>query len=221
MVFEQGDIMRATKQHSMLLDAAIVNPANARLEPGGGLCGVIHNQGGPIIADECRRFNGVKSGMALTTTAGRLAQSLNVSKVIHACGPDYRGPATHEEKVQVLRNTYKSIMEEAERNGIGHVFVPGISTGIYRFPKQEAAEVAVQETGAWLEEHDMPQQVTFCDTDVEYVGLLRKAYCKWVHTVPFAPLQQETKQRSVAFDVNPEVEDRTSPFFGHTPLQRQ
>ena len=189
------------------------------------MCGFIHKQGGPTIAEECRRFNTVRSGMAVTTTSGRLAASMRVSKVIHACRPDYRGPSTHEEKVALLRKTYQAIMQEAEREGLGHVFVPGISTGIYRFPLEEAAEIAVQETGKWLENHEMPQEVTFCDTNDNYVRFLKKAYAKWVHAVPYAPLQQETKQRNVSFDVNPDVvqassAEEVSPFFGRTPLQR-
>jgi O-acetyl-ADP-ribose deacetylase (regulator of RNase III) len=220
--FRNGSIMTwAKRDRSMHLDAAIVNAANASLTRGGGICGVIHREGGPQIAEECNRFQTLQAGMAVTTNSGALREKVKVCKVIHAVGPDYRGPGSHEAKVETLGSTYRAIMEQAEKGNIGHVFIPGISTGIYTFPKDIAAEVAVKSVGEWLENHSYPKRVTFVDTDKQYVDHLKACYARWIHSAPFQPLQvpggnRRTWQQGAGARSDRE---REGPFFGHTPSQ--
>ena len=120
---------------------AIVNAANSDLLPGGGLCGAIHFKGGPEIARECgrwRRARGpVSPGHAVATTAG----TLPARYVIHAVGPVWEG-GNHRE-AEILASCYRDSIRVAERLRLSSIAFPAISTGIYRYPVDKAAAVAV------------------------------------------------------------------------------
>ena len=130
-----GDI---TRQH---VDA-IVNAANAGLVGGGGVDGAIHHAGGPAIMEECDHIRadkgGCPSGSAVATSAGKL----RARAVIHAVGPRWRGGSHGEERL--LASAYRSSLELAAARGCRTVAFPSIGTGVYGYPLQKAAEVALR-----------------------------------------------------------------------------
>jgi O-acetyl-ADP-ribose deacetylase (regulator of RNase III) len=130
-----GDI---TRQH---VDA-IVNAANAGLVGGGGVDGAIHHAGGSAIMDECDRIRaekgGCPTGTAVVTTAGKLP----ARAVIHTVGPRWRGGKHGEERL--LASAYRSSLELAASQGYRTVAFPSIATGVYAYPLQRAAEVALR-----------------------------------------------------------------------------
>ena len=131
----QGDI---TEQDV----GAIVNAANSSLLGGGGVDGAIHRRGGPAILDECRRLraerypDGLPTGQAVATTAG----TLPARWVIHAVGPVY---SRSEDRSGLLASCHTESLGVADELGARTVAFPAISTGVYRYPVEEAAGVAV------------------------------------------------------------------------------
>lgn len=120
---------------------AIVNAANSRLAGGGGVDGAIHRAGGPAIMAECDRIRaeqgGCPTGGAVITTAGRL----KAKHVIHAVGPVWSGGQMNEDAL--LASAYRESMRLARANGLKSVAFPAISTGVYGFPKDRAARIAL------------------------------------------------------------------------------
>lgn len=123
---------------------AIVNAANSSLLGGGGVDGAIHRAGGTTILEACRairnRQGQCKTGEAVITTAGRLP----AKKVIHTVGPVYNGGRRLEKEKQALADCYKNSLKLAEQYELESIAFPNISTGIYRFPKALAAEIAIE-----------------------------------------------------------------------------
>lgn len=118
--------------------AAIVNAANAGLRGGGGVDGAIHRAGGPSILAECREIGGCPTGDAVVTGAG----DLPCDRVIHAVGPRYRDGDAGE--AELLEGAYRAAMARAREIGAASVAFPSLSTGAYRYPLREAAEIAVR-----------------------------------------------------------------------------
>ncbi len=122
---------------------AIVNAANSSLLGGGGVDGAIHRRGGPEILEQCRALrdgkyvNGLPAGQAVATTAGRL----KARWVIHTVGPVY---ATSEDRSATLASCYRSALQVADHLGARSVAFPAISSGIYRWPMEDAARIAVE-----------------------------------------------------------------------------
>ena len=149
----RGDITR--------LDVdAIVNAANETLLGGGGVDGAIHRAAGPELLDECRRLDGCPTGQA-RITAGYL---LPARHVIHTVGPLYRHRG-HE--AAQLASCYRESLRLAHEAGLRTVAFPCISTGVYGYPKADAAGVAVTTVLQWLAEHELPELVMFCCFDNE------------------------------------------------------
>jgi len=121
---------------------AIVNAANTSLLGGGGVDGAIHRKGGKAILDECRKIRAkqgnCKVGEAVVTTAG----NLNAKKVIHTVGPNWNNGKSNEE--QKLKNCYLNSLKLADELNFKTIAFPNISTGIYKFPKQLAANIALE-----------------------------------------------------------------------------
>ncbi|MGI4883895.1 MAG: O-acetyl-ADP-ribose deacetylase [Janthinobacterium lividum] len=162
----QGDITRQPV-------AAIVNAANSSLLGGGGVDGAIHRAGGPQILEECRqiraRQGGCKTGEAVVTTGGRLP----AGHVIHTVGPVWNGG--HKGEPELLANCYRNSLRLATEQELDSVAFPGISTGIYGYPKPEAAAVAVREVRQWLGAHAVPATVTFVVFDEENQRIYEQA----------------------------------------------
>jgi O-acetyl-ADP-ribose deacetylase (regulator of RNase III) len=132
---------------------AIVNAANASLLGGGGVDGAIHRMGGPAILDACRLLrqtthrNGLPAGQAVITTAGRLP----ARHVIHTVGPVWEGGEAHE--AETLASCYRESLRLAVAHGdIRTIAFPSISTGVYRYPVDQAAPVALGEVARFLTE---------------------------------------------------------------------
>ncbi len=161
----KGDITK------ILVDA-VVNAANTSLMGGGGVDGAIHRAGGPAILDDCRKIvlrqGGCKVGEAVITTGGKLP----AKNVIHTVGPVWNGGGNNE--AEKLANCYCNSLRIAEENGIKTIAFPNISTGIYRFPKDTAAEIAVQTVVLFLEKDIGLEQVIFVCFDDENVALYKK-----------------------------------------------
>lgn len=135
---------------------AIVNAANSTLLGGGGVDGAIHRAAGPELLAECETLGGCATGDAKITRGYRLP----AKHVIHAVGPVYHGGQRGESAL--LASCYSRSLELAEQHGLKSIAFPCISTGIYRFPKDEACEIAVRVVSEWLETHNLPETVTLC-----------------------------------------------------------
>lgn len=134
--------MSVSVLHGNILEVvcdAIVNPANVSLLRGSGLCGIIHKAAGLELEKACKEFGRQNEGDVVLTSAFALS---NCSYVLHACGPRwYDGEQGEPDK---LRKVYRKICELALKKGIKSVAIPAISTGIYRFPFEQAAYISIE-----------------------------------------------------------------------------
>jgi O-acetyl-ADP-ribose deacetylase len=141
---------------------AIVNAANEALAPGGGVCGAIRRAGGDEIFDECARLDGCSTGDAKATGAGRLPAGY----VIHAVGPMWQGGGAAEP--ELLASAYRRALEVARDLGCRTIAFPALSTGIYGYPPERAAPVAVDALRALEDDFDEIRMV-FLEDDLRRV----------------------------------------------------
>ena len=144
----EGDI---TKQDT----DAIVNAANKTLRGGGGVDGAIHRAGGPRILEECIKVGGCETGEAVITSGG----NLRAKYVIHTVGPVYRDGLHNEPKL--LMNAYANSLKLASVKSLISIAFPSISTGAYRYPLEEAAEIALNTAITYLKEHTDIELIRF------------------------------------------------------------
>ena len=158
----QGDI-------TTLDVCAIVNAANRSLLGGGGVDGAIHRAAGPGLLEECRALGGCETGAARITGG----HDLPARHVIHAVGPVWQGGGQGE--AELLAGCYRSAMDLAEGAGCRSVAFPAISTGVYGYPPEAAARVAVAALRDWLAGRDADWTVTLAAFDDGSAAVLKQA----------------------------------------------
>ncbi len=165
IVLQQGDITKVQTE-------AIVNAANTSLLGGGGVDGAIHRAGGPAILEECRAIRakqgGCKVGEAVITSGGNLPAKY----VIHTVGPTWNGGDKREP--ELLASAYRNSLQLAADHHIKTIAFPNISTGVYHFPKEKAAEIAVSTTKAFLNSNSSIEKVVFVCFDEENYELYQQ-----------------------------------------------
>ena len=163
ILIRQGDITKVEAD-------AIVNAANSSLMGGGGVDGAIHRAGGPAILEECRKIvasqGACETGKAVITTAGKLPAKY----VIHTVGPVWNGGLDNE--ASLLADCYRNSLELAAEHQCNSIAFPNISTGVYRFPKEKAAKIALDSVQYFLKEDSRIQKVIFVCFDNENYQLM-------------------------------------------------
>jgi len=149
---ELGDITRLSVD-------AIVNAVNSSLLGGGGVDSAIHRAAGPELLAECRTLGGCPPGEARLTRGYKLP----ARHVIHTVGPIWRGGAAGE--ADILANCYRSCLAIARDQGFRGIAFPAIATGVYGFPRDAAARIAIAEVSAHLAAHERPETVIFACFD--------------------------------------------------------
>lgn len=151
---------------------AIVNAANRSLLGGGGVDGAIHRAAGSVLLEECKALNGCNTGEAKITKGYKLP----AKHVIHTVGPVYYNwPESDASKL--LSDSYRNSLDLAKKNGLNSIAFPNISTGVYGFPKDQAATIAIDSVLTWFNENNGIKKVIFCCFDDEnhhlYLELLQ------------------------------------------------
>ena len=152
---------------SLMEADAIVNAANESLLGGAGVDGAIHRAAGAELLDYCRTLNGCATGGAKITPAF----NLKARYIIHAVGPVWRGGNDNEEKL--LAECYRQSLALAIKYECRSIVFPCISTGVYRFPKQKAAQIALNSISLFFANHCSPMRVAICVFDDENLDIYK------------------------------------------------
>jgi O-acetyl-ADP-ribose deacetylase (regulator of RNase III) len=149
---------------------AIVNAANPRMLGGGGVDGAIHRAAGRRLVEACRQVQEVRPGVRCPTGEAQITPGFDLPArfVIHTVGPVWSG-GSHGESER-LTACYRNSLQLAADRGIRSIAFPAISTGVYGYPKDQAAGIALDTVHNWLKQHELPERVIFCcfcDSDAE------------------------------------------------------
>jgi len=147
---------------------AIVNAANTSLLGGGGVDGAIHRTAGKELLDECRTLGGCPTGEAKVTKG----YNLPAKYVIHTVGPVWGGGNNQED--ELLANCYKNSLKLTVEKNIKTIAFPNISTGIYHFPKERAADIAIKEVKEFLQKNESIDKVIFAVFDEENYDIYKR-----------------------------------------------
>ena len=147
---------------------AIVNAANKSLLGGGGVDGAIHNAAGPDLLTECEKLNGCETGKSKITGGYRL----KAKYIIHTVGPVWYGG--YQDEPELLASCYQTSLALAKEKKIKTIAFPAISTGVYGFPMDLAALIAVNETRRFLNKNSYPEKVIFVTYDDDSFEIYRK-----------------------------------------------
>ena len=152
--------------------AAIVNAANERMLGGGGVDGAIHRAAGPELRAACQRVPEVRPGVRCPAGEARLTPGFRLPArfVIHTVGPVWRGGAHGE--ADLLASCYRHSLTLARERGARSIAFPAISCGIYGYPLEDAATIAVREVRAFLRQHDVPSRVVLVAFDDFIFGVI-------------------------------------------------
>lgn len=157
-----GDIVK--------IDAdAIVNAANERLAPGGGVCGAIFRAAGAGLAEECQALGGCPTGEARITGG----YNLPARWIVHAVGPVWHGGG--EGEAELLADCYHNALAIAAERGMDSIAFPAISTGIFGYPPERAAKVAVAACREHMKTHEFPGRILLVAFDAKQAGPLKAA----------------------------------------------
>lgn len=157
---QQGDITKIKVD-------AIVNAANTSLLGGGGVDGAIHRSAGPELLEECRTLNGCSTGEAKITKG----YNLPAKYVIHTVGPIWNGGHNNED--YLLADCYRNSLKLAVENRIKSIAFPAISTGVYSFPLERAARIAVSQVNTFLKSNYSIEKVIFVCFDEKNYGIYK------------------------------------------------
>ena len=159
---EIGDITRMNV-------TAIVNAANERLAPGGGVCGAIFRAAGAGLVDECQAYDGCPTGEARITGG----YNLPAEWIVHAVGPVWHGGG--EGEAELLANCYRNALKIASDYGMASIAFPAISTGIFGYPPDKAAKVAVAVCRDHAKAHEFPKRIVLVAFDAKQAEPLKAA----------------------------------------------
>ncbi|MBU9889731.1 MAG: O-acetyl-ADP-ribose deacetylase [Candidatus Omnitrophica bacterium] len=149
--------------------AVIVNAANEGLRGGGGVDGAVHHAAGPSVMEECRKIGRCATGEAVITRAGKL----KMLRIIHTVGPVWKGGGFGE--AVLLRNAYRNSFRLARENGLRSIAFPAISTGVYGYPKRDAAAIALTAGREFEADFDEIRFVCFSEEDLAVYQEVRRA----------------------------------------------
>ena len=149
---------------------AIVNAANKHLCGGGGVDGAIHRAAGPQLLEECKKLGGCAVGQAKITEG----YNLKAKHVVHTVGPIWEGGKNGEE--ELLESCYTNSLWLAEEHQLRTMAFPAISTGVFGYPKDQAAQIAIETTKSFLETNELPEQVTFICYDEDSLVTYEAVY---------------------------------------------
>ncbi len=161
LILQKGDI-------TLLKVDAIVNAANSTLLGGGGVDGAIHRSAGPGLLSECKPLGGCPVGEAKITSGYNLLAKF----VIHTVGPVWHGGKNNEQKL--LASCYHNCLSIAENLKLHSIAFPNISTGVYMFPKQLAAEIALAEVKSFIKQSEHIEEIIFVAFDDENFDIYSK-----------------------------------------------